>query len=230
MDIRDVEKRIFECPKHRVEVCPVAKKFKEVNGELPIPEAYLGNPKAKFMIIGINPGQSVNYLDHDFEVYQSEIRGFLKTKWKGAWAWDYVIEIFGYPPREKDGVIITNLVHCPTPSWGQKIKKTDQWYLVDEKREEAIKLCNHFCFDIVEKVDPELILLHGPDVVKFFSDHYGWSVEDSKSMDITGDIKKGDGRKYVLSQHLVRLIFCSKNPQKSSHKAWQKLKDAATTL
>ena len=130
MRLRDVEKRIFECskPEYKGNVCPVAKKFKENKGERPIPEAYLGNPKAKFMIIGINPGKSENYLCGDFEVYQSQIRGFLKdpNKWtraKGGWVYDDVIKIFRYPPREKDGVIITNLVHCPTPSWGQKIKK-----------------------------------------------------------------------------------------------------------
>jgi hypothetical protein len=67
--------------------------------------------------------------------------------------------------------------------------------------------------------------LHGPDAVKFFSDHYGWSVKDPKSMDIIGDIKTGDGRKYVLSQHLVRLIFCEKNQG-----AWKRLKEAATKL
>jgi len=230
--MRDVEKRIFECPRYKGDICPVARKFKEVNGELPIPEAFLGNPIARFMIIGINPGQSENYLDCDFEVYQSEIKGFLKdpTRWQGSWAWDYVTAIFGYPPREKDGVIITNLVHCPTPSWGQKIKKTEQWYLADEEKKEAIKLCNHFCFDIIEKVDPELILLHGPDVIKFFSDYYGWNVEDPKTMDIIGNIKKGDRRNYVLSQHIVRLTFCSKNPQKTSHRAWKALKEAAEKL
>jgi uracil-DNA glycosylase len=232
----ELEKEIFECsqPEYKGNICPVAKKFKENNkGERPIPEAYLGNPESKFMIIGVNPGQSTNYLCADFGVYQTQIRGFLKdpTKWsraRGGWVYDDVIEIFGYPSREEGGVIITNLVHCPTPSWAKNVK--GKWKLSEEEKQESIKLCGPFCLDLIKKINPELVLLHGPDAIRFFSDRYGWNIKDPNSIDMMKDVKKANGRNFVLSPHLVRLVFCSKDPQKPSHRAWQALKETAKEL
>jgi hypothetical protein len=212
--VESVERRIFDCPKNKGNDCPVEMKFKENNkgnpkGDVPIPEAYLGNPEARFMIIGINPGQCENYLENNFEAYQHQIRGFLKSpQWKSSWTWDYAVKIFGYPSRQEDGVLITNVVHCPTPSWRRQ--KEEKWRLSEEEKQMSIELCNHFCFEIIEKVNPELILLHGLDTVRFFADHCGWWDIDknAENKDIHGlPPKICDNRTFVLSRHLTSMCF-----------------------
>lgn len=235
--MESLERRIFGCSfaRNNGEVCPVAKKFKEINGERPIPEAYLGNPRAKSMIIGINPGSSENYLDCNFEDYQQAIRDFWKLG-EGSlmpyrWVWNQVVEIFNYPSFKEDGALVTNLVHCPTKFWNRKVEKTDKWFLTEEEKKKALTLCNRFCLDLIEKVDPELIFLHGSDVLKFFSDNYRWNVKDPKSLNIVDNLKQGDdGRTYVLSPHIQRLAYCSKNPMKESYRTWQLLRDASEKL
>lgn len=92
-------------------------------------------------------------------------------------------------------------------------------------KQKSIDLCSQFCFEIMEKIDPELVLLHGSNAIKFFSNRYGWDVnENAKSEDINGIIKKGDGRRYVLSQHLRSMTWARDDPR------WTPFKDAATKL
>ena len=229
--MRGLEKRIFDCSfaENKGNVCPVAMKFRANNkgsskDDRPIPEAYLGNPQSKFMIIGINPGQCENYLENNFEAYQHQIRGFLKSpQWKSSWTWDYAVEIFDYPSRQKDGVIITNLVHCPTPSWRRE--KEEKWQLSDEEKQKSLELCTQFCLEIIGKVDPELILLHGLDTVKFFSKHCGWNIDkNAENKDIHGLVKMCDNRAFVLSRHLTSMCF------KKGQGAWRPLEEVAGNI
>lgn len=218
--VKEVAKRIFECPNKKV--CPVAKKFSENNdGELPIPEAYVGNSKAKFMIIGINPGQSKNYLlGANLTEYISEIEDFLEAGRLRSWQYEYAAEIFRY--TYLDDVLITNLVHCPTPSWTRN--PSDEWKLSNEEKKESIELCNQFCLEIIKEVDPEFILLHGQPPIEFFSTYYEWGIEEKKPTDINGVTKKGDGRTFVLSQHLQSIRA------KKCEGAWKALEEASKRL
>lgn len=219
--MRDVEKRIFECSIYNYKECPVAKKFKENNeGERPIPEAYLGNPKSKFMIIGINPGASKNYLSPNFKEYQDQIKWPISEQFR---QYHYVTEIFGYPPLKEGGGIITNLVHCPTPIWTRP--KDKKWWLSDAQKQKSIELCSPFCFKIIEEVDPELILLHKRDVVEFFSRHCKWGIsENAKNKDIHGLIKRCNDRIFVLlARHLASI-------RTEKDETWEIMKEAAKKL
>jgi hypothetical protein len=84
--MESVEKRIFDCPNNKGNDCPVAMKLRENNkgnpkGDAPIPEAYLGSPRSKFVILGINPGGCENELPRTFEEYQKCIRQPLNSKY-----------------------------------------------------------------------------------------------------------------------------------------------------
>ncbi|MFH1774993.1 MAG: hypothetical protein ABH874_08560 [Methanobacteriota archaeon] len=206
MTLREIAKRVFECPKNKRDECPVAKVSTEIYGKPRNPVPYLGIPiKAKFIIIGINQGES-NIEDSDFDNDLVWMEDFFNNKdfftdliWKN---YERAARILNYSP-ENEEIIITNLVHCPTLGWTNPPK---EWKLNNEEKERSIDLCNHFCLEIIKEVNPELILLHGLDVVKFFNKHYNWGLPDNiKSKDINGKIKEGDGRTFVLSRHLTRL-------------------------
>ena len=221
--MRDVEKEIFECAIYNYKDCPVAKKFKEVNRELPIPEAYLGSPKSKFMIVGINPGASRNYICggacENFEEYQHWIRQHVPLFWQ----YNYVTDIFCYPPLKQGGGTVTNLVHCPTPSWTKQ--KEDKWQLSEAEKQKSIELCGPFCFKIIDKVNPELILLHKRDVVEFFSRRCEWDISaNAKNKDIHERTKRCNGRTFVLlARHLASI-------RTKKDETWEVLKEAAKKL
>lgn len=218
--MKEVLKSILECPKHKKDDCPVVRKFRETVGELPVPEAYLGSKKAQFMIVGINPGmgyvrvganqfkpvnlwslkmRGVPYADFDLYVktYMNKIRDYLIEPFlKYAWQYRRVCKIFNYSP-ENGEVMITNLVHCPSKRWHKDFTRDEQ--------NTAFELCNelHPCRDIIKKVGPELVLLHGIDVVRFFCRLFDWNVE-KKDIPIK---KERNGIDYVLSRHLQSRAF-----------------------
>lgn len=221
--MRDVDKEIFDCPSREGNTCPVAKKFKQVTGELPIPEAYLGNPESKFMIIGINPGERKNYICggacESFEEYQNWLRQHVPFFWQ----YHYATELFGYPALKKGGGIVTNLVHCPTPSWTRQ--KEEKWRLIDVEKKKSVELCSQFCLEMIEEVSPDLILLHGLDVAKFFSNYCKWGLgEEAQNKDIHGLMRMCNGRTFVLSRHLRSIA------DKKGQGVWRALKEAAKKL
>jgi hypothetical protein len=215
----NVERKIFECSlsQNKGTLCPVACKFKAKIKERPIPEAYLGNPKSKFMIIGINPG--ANHIKcNNFEEYQSWIRNHTVSFWQ----YHYAAEIFGYSLRNNEGMV-TNLIHCPTPGWS--VQKDETWRLSDIEKQKSLELCSPFCFEMIDKVDPELILLHGLDVAKFFSDHCGWGIpRDAENKDIHGLKKRCNSRTFVLSRHVRSMCF------KKGQGAWKPLEEVARNI
>jgi hypothetical protein len=70
-----IEQTIFSCSENtnNGNKCPLAIDFYNRGNELPIPEAYLGSRTAKYMIVGLNPGETTNYLDKDFKKYLIDI-------------------------------------------------------------------------------------------------------------------------------------------------------------
>jgi hypothetical protein len=220
--VESVERKIFDCPRKEGNNCPVAMKFKENNkgnpkGDVPIPEAFLGNPQSRFMIIGINPGASENYIKcKNFEEYQKWIREHLPSFWQ----YHYATEIFGNLPLKQGGGIVTNLVHCSTPSWRRQ--KEREWQLSELEKEKSLELCSQFCIEMIERVDPELILLHGLDTVRFFADHCGWKDIDKNAENeaIHGLQKTCNNRTFVLSRHLRSMCF------KKGHEKWIRLKNS----
>jgi len=215
------------------DVCPVTRKFMETAGELPIPEAYIGSPKAKFLIVGINPGMTyvrneeakepvslwawemrdVSPTDFDryIEIYIDKIEDYLATFIRPSWQYRRVCKIFNYSP-ENDEVMITNLVLCPSEGWDRVFSQ--------EEQNRAFMYCNKFCRDIIKKVNPELILLHGLPVVKFYSRLFGLNVQ-KKDLPIKKEI---DGRTYVLSHHLQSLH----SPRLQAY--WKKFEEIAKNL
>jgi len=221
-----VVRSILECPERNKD-CPVARKFRETAEGPLIPEAYLGSPKAKFMIVGINPGITevkeekkttglMSYLMRDapphaferdadlyIEVYQRRSKDFLKLFVEDAWQYRRVCKIFNYSP-ENGEVMITNLAHCPTTNWSEDLNT-------------AFEHCYQFCKGIEKEVGPELVLLHGLPVVRFFSRLFNWNVKN-KDIPIK---KERNGRSYVLSRHLQSPTI---------QKDWKALENIAKTL
>jgi len=137
----ELVKSILECPEHNKDKCPAARKFKEGVEEPLIPEAYLGSPEAKFIIVGFNPGMTANHEGKPISLWSREVRVssslhfddfFVKTYMKRIkhylmdtfledgrnWQYRRVCKIFDYSP-EKGEVMITNLAHCPTKNWAR---------------------------------------------------------------------------------------------------------------
>jgi len=232
--VTNVERKIFECSlsQNNGTSCPVACKFKANNNdERPIPEAYLGNPTSKFMIIGINPGAKENYIGEEeeekkknfiegtsFEKYQDWIGQHIPSFWQYGW----VAQIFGYSLKNREG-IVTNLIHCPTPRW--TVQKEKEWRLSDAEKQKSIELCSPFCLEMIEEVNPKLVLLHGLDIVKFFSNYCGWGIgKNAENKDIHGLVKRCNNRTFVLSRHLRSMCF------KRGQGAWKPLEEVARNI
>lgn len=218
----NVVRSILECPERNKD-CPVARKFRETAEGPLIPEAYLGSPKAKFVIVGINPGMTYNLqgnpislwswemrdvssADFDFYVktYMNKIKDYLTNPFlKDTWQYRRVCKIFNYSP-ENGEVMITNLAHCPTKNWSEDLNT-------------VFEHCYQSCKDIEKEVGPELVLLHGLPVVHFFSRLFNWNVK-SKDIPIK---KERNGRSYVLSRHLQSPTI---------QKDWKALENIAKTL
>jgi len=234
----NVERKIFECslPQNNGTSCPVACKFKanNPNEKRPIPEAYLGNLRSKFMIIGINPGAKENYIGKNGEDGEEKKKNFVEgksfeeyQKWirehvPSFWQYNYVAQIFGYSLRNGEG-IVTNLIHCPTPGWS--VQKDETWRLSDVEKQKSLELCSPFCIEMVDEVNPELVLLHSLDVVKFFSNYCGWGIgENAENKDIHGLVKRCNNRTFVLSRHLRSMCF------KRGQGAWKPLEEVARNI
>lgn len=221
-----LERRIFECSSctDKGKKCPVAQRFKTNTGEEAVPEAYLGKPESGFMMVGINPGSDENYIQgQEFDGYLSWIRdywlgGYDKRLWR---IYGEVAEVFGYS-LEKDEVVVTNLVHCPTKSWS---KRDDiAWWLDKSEKQKAIDLCSDYCFDLISEYNSKVIFVHGFDVVRAFSKHYNWGIkeQDVNSKFLQGKvITTNNNQHFVLSRHLASFQF-SKN-----HEYWNRIREAA---
>lgn len=224
MIIGEFAKRICDCQNRHL--CPVVKfnkiNYKLPNGPIPLPWwKNINLPRGhetELMIIGINPGgkeEDVSNWDFNNYMLEDENIGDILS-WPYHENYECVIEIFGQ--KEESGVVVTNLVLCPTPHWARDLS--------NEEKEKTIELCSPFCLEIIQNFNPKFIFLHGLDVIKFFGKHYNWNLaEDLKSKDINGRIEKGNGRKFVLSQHLTSI------PRGKTEEAWkEKPSDAGRYL
>jgi uracil-DNA glycosylase len=221
----ELVRRILECPARNKD-CPVARRFRETAEGPLIPETYLGSPRAKFIIVGFNPGMTYNregkpislwssamsdfssacFDDFYVKTYMDRIKDYLTDPFlKDTWQYDRACKIFNYSP-ENDEVMITNLAHCPTKKWGD---------LDEDEQNEIFRRCHQFCEDIIGEVDPQLVLLHGRTVVEFFSRIYGWRVNRKDVLPLK---REENGRKYILSSYLQQPLN------------WRALENIAKTL
>lgn len=207
MPLEQLLRDIHNCPHAVRGKCPVADKFKKQSSKKvdPVPEAYRArNPKAKLIIIGINPGigtddkgNCANEYSNDFEKYKAELKQPLDRRF---WQYYKAANLLRYDFINE--VMVTNLIHCPTRNWTNK--KDKEWWLEADEKCESIKLCNHFCFELVDEVKPDSILLHGLDVIEFFRKRLDWQdiPQNPKSIDIQGKREKWEGRTVIMSRHL----------------------------